>query len=69
VFANILFAPLYNLTPVFKYIIKPNSFLILSGLLKKQIPYIINRYNNFGFIEEKKIILEDWGSIIMSLKS
>ena len=69
VFANILFAPLYNLTPVFKYIIKPNSFLILSGLLKKQIPYIINRYNNFGFIEEKKIILEDWGSIIMSLKA
>ncbi|MDC0457739.1 50S ribosomal protein L11 methyltransferase, partial [Alphaproteobacteria bacterium] len=36
VFANILFTPLYNLTPLFKYILKPNSFLILSGLLKNQ---------------------------------
>ena len=54
---------------MFKKIIKPNSFLILSGLLKEQIPYIINRYNNLGFKEEKKIILEDWGSVIMSLKS
>ena len=69
VFANILFSPLYKLTPMFKKIIKPNSFLILSGLLKEQIPYIINRYNNLGFKEEKKIILEDWGSVIMSLKS
>ena len=68
IFANILFTPLYKLTPVFKKIIKPNSFLILSGLLKEQIPYIINRYNNFGFKVEKKIILEDWGSVIMSLK-
>jgi hypothetical protein len=40
----------------------------LSGLLKNQIPYIINRYNNFGFKEEKKIISEDWGSVIMTFK-
>ena len=66
IFANILFTPLYKLTPIFKQIIKPNSFLILSGLLKEQIPYIVNRYNNFGFKEEKKIISEDWGSVIMS---
>ena len=68
IFANILFMPLFKLAPVFKKIIKPNSFLILSGLLKQQIPYIINRYNNFGFIEEKKIISEEWGSVIMSIK-
>ena len=69
IFANILFMPLFKLAPVFKKIIKPNSFLILSGLLKQQIPYIINRYNNFGFIEEKKIISEEWGSVIMTIKS
>ncbi|MDA9564411.1 50S ribosomal protein L11 methyltransferase [Alphaproteobacteria bacterium] len=69
IYANILFMPLFKLAPVFKQILKPNSFLILSGLLKQQIPYIINRYNNFGFIEEKKIISEDWGSVIMSIKS
>ena len=69
IYANILFLPLFKLAPVFKQIIKPNSFLILSGLLKQQIPYIINRYNNFGFIEEKKIISEEWGSVIMTIKS
>ena len=68
IYANILFMPLFKLAPVFKQILKPNSFLILSGLLKQQIPYIINRYNNFGFIEEKKIISEEWGSVIMSTK-
>jgi ribosomal protein L11 methyltransferase len=68
VFANILFTPLYKLTPIFKKIIKPNSFIIISGVLKKQIPYIINRYNNFGFKEEKRIISEEWGSVIMNLK-
>ena len=67
VFANILFLPLYKLTSVFKHIMKPHSFLVLSGLLKEQIPYIINRYNNFGFKEEKIIVSEDWGAVIMRL--
>ena len=68
VIANILYTPLYKLAPVFRYILKPKSKIILSGLLKYQIPYIINRFNNFGFYEEKKFFLDDWGSIIMNLK-
>ena len=58
IFANILFCPLKKLAPLFSLIIKPNSFLILSGLLNEQIPYIINQYNNFGF-HEKKIFYVD----------
>ena len=69
VIANILYTPLYKLTPVFRYILKPKSRIILSGLLKHQVPYIINRFNNFGFHEEKTFFMDDWGSVIMTLKS
>ena len=68
IIANILFTPLYKLAPVFAYILKSKSKIILSGLLKHQIPYMINRFNNFGFYEEKKFFMDDWGSIIMTLK-
>ena len=65
VFANILFGPLKKLAPLYSYIIKPNSFLILSGLLNEQIPYIINWYNKHGFKEKKIFSLNGWGSIIL----
>ena len=65
---NILFSPLYNLAPTFQYILKPNSIIILSGLLKAQAPYIINRYCKFGFKQEKLITMDDWATIIMTLK-
>lgn len=68
VLANILFFPLYNLAHTFKYILKPHSIIILSGLLKAQVPYIINRYNKFGFKQKKLIIMDDWATIIMTLK-
>ena len=65
IFANILFGPLKKLAPLFSLIIKPNSFLILSGLLKEQIPYTINHYKKFGFQKKKIFYLNGWGSIIM----
>ncbi len=65
IFANILFGPLKKLAPLFSLIIKHNSFLILSGLLNKQIPHIINRYEKYGFKEKKKFCLNGWGTIIM----
>ena len=69
VIANILYSPLYKLAPLFQYILKPRSRVILSGLLKHQIPYMINRFNKYGFVQEKIFFIDDWGSIIMSLKS
>ncbi len=65
IFANILFIPLKKLAPLFGLIIKPNSFIILSGILNEQIPYIINFYNKYGFKEKKIFCLNDWGTIIM----
>ena len=65
ILANILFGPLKKLAPLFSLIIKPNSILILSGLLIEQIPYMINWYNKYGFKEKKIFYLNGWGSVIM----
>ena len=65
IFANILFGPLTSLAPRLKFISKPNSFIILSGLLRNQITNIVNRYKMFGFNLKKKIIINGWGTVIM----
>ena len=65
IFANILFGPLTSLAPRLKFISKPNSFIILSGLLGNQITNIVNRYKMFGFKLKKKIIINGWGTVIM----
>ena len=65
IFANILFGPLTILAPRLKFISKPNSFIILSGLLRNQITNIFNRYKMFGFNLKKKIIINGWGTVIM----
>ena len=66
--ANILFSPLYDLAPLFKRVLKINSYLILSGLLNFQIPKIISRYNHFGFIPKKVICSSEWGAVILKMK-
>ena len=65
IFANILFGPLTSLAPRLKFISKPNSFIVLSGLLSNQITNIVNRYKMFGFKLKKKIIINGWGTVIM----
>ena len=49
--------------------LKPKAKIIMSGLLKYQMSYIVNRYKIFGFIEEKKLIIDGWGVITMVQKS
>ena len=66
--ANILFSPLYDLAPLFKKNLKINCYLILSGLLNFQIPKIIKRYNQFGFIPKKVIYSSEWGAVILKMK-
>ena len=65
IFANILYGPLTSLAPRLKFISKPNSFIVLSGLLSNQITNIVNRYKMFGFKLRKKIIMNGWGTVIM----
>ena len=66
--ANILFSPLYDLAPLFKKNLKINCYLILSGLLNFQIPKIIKRYIQFGFIPKKVIYSSEWGAVILKMK-
>ena len=68
IFANILYGPLTSLAPRLKFISKPNSFIVLSGLLSNQITNIVNRYKMFGFKLRKKIIINGWGTVIMRLQ-
>ncbi len=68
ILANILFSPLYDLAPLFKRVLKINSYLILSGLLNFQIPKIISRYNHFGFVPKKVICSSEWGAVILKMK-
>ncbi len=68
ILANILFSPLYDLAPLFKRVLKINSYLILSGLLNFQIPKIISRYNHFGFVPKKVICSCEWGAVILKMK-
>ena len=65
IFANILFGPLTSLAPRLKFISKPNSYIILSGLLINQITNIVNRYKMFGFNLKKKIVINGWVTVIM----
>ena len=65
IFANILFGSLTSLAPRLKFISKPNSFIVLSGLLSNQITNIVNRYKMSGFKLKKKIIINGWGTVIM----
>ena len=50
IIANILFDPLKILVKEFKYLLKNNSYLIISGILLHQTRYIINKYRVFNFI-------------------
>ena len=65
VFANILFNPLYCFAPSFGAIIKRNNYLIISGFLKEQIQFIINRYHKFGFKVKKIFLLNEWGALLL----
>ena len=45
--------------------ISKNGYLILSGILTKQVNKVLSAYQNFNLILEKKIIIDGWTTIIM----
>jgi len=63
-FANILAKPLIRLAPDMKKYIKKNGYIIVSGLLDKQAPMVINAYINCGFEIHSKISISGWQSIV-----
>lgn len=59
ILANILAEPLLELAPRFAEWIKPKGMLILSGILEKQLPLLMERYQDF-FTEFETEISNEW---------
>ena len=66
--ANILFGPLKNLVKEFSLLLKRNSYLIISGILKSQKNYIINKYRKFNFYFYMIYTENNWVTIIFRKK-
>ena len=65
VVANIISSTLLNASKEISLKISKNGYLILSGILTKQVNKVLSAYQNFNLILEKKIIIDGWTTIIM----
>ena len=62
IISNILEKPLIELLPKFQLLLKPEGYLVISGILKSQIKNLKIHYNKyFNFVNYKNE--EDWGLI------
>ena len=68
VLANILFKPLKILVKDFNYILKKQSYLIISGILEDQKRFLINKYRMFNFFIYKIYNEKNWITIIFKRK-
>ncbi|MGE0594948.1 MAG: 50S ribosomal protein L11 methyltransferase [Hyphomonadaceae bacterium] len=64
VFANILMRPLIKLSPKLVKSVTPGGTLILSGLLRTQIPLVREAYANRGLTLESIIPRESWATLV-----
>lgn len=65
VFANILARPLKGLAPEIARATAPGGELILSGLLRHDVPGVLAKYRAFGFHLVAQRHLEGWASLIL----
>jgi len=65
VVANIISSTLINISKEISLKISKNGYLILSGILTKQVNKILSAYNSYKLILEKKITIDGWTTIIM----
>lgn len=64
VFANILMRPLIRLSPLLTPAVSRGGALILSGLLRVQIPLVREAYANRGLVLERIIPKESWATLV-----
>lgn len=65
VFANILARPLKGLAPEIARATTPGGKLILSGLLRHDVPGVLAKYRAFGFHLVAQRHLEGWASLVL----
>lgn len=69
ILANILAGPLYELAPSMARTLQPGGYLVLSGLTAAQAPALEARYGVLGFTREKRILLDDWATILLGRRN
>ncbi|WP_395374085.1 50S ribosomal protein L11 methyltransferase [Marinicella sp. W31] len=62
VIANILAAPLMELEAQFADMLKPNGYVVLSGILKEQLDWVVEKYSQ-RFVDIKTKIKDDWALV------
>lgn len=63
--ANILAGPLCLMAKEVSTYLKPQGWIILSGLLEKQINQVLSAYQMCGMFLEKSYILEGWAALML----
>jgi ribosomal protein L11 methyltransferase len=63
--ANLVERALYALAPELARRVKPGGTAILSGLTQTQARTIEARNSAFGFILEKRIVLDGWTTLVL----
>jgi ribosomal protein L11 methyltransferase len=65
VFANILARPLIRLAPAITSATHPDGDIVLSGLLARDVPGVVNAYGLQGWRLSARIDLEGWAALLM----
>jgi ribosomal protein L11 methyltransferase len=65
VFANILAKPLIRLAPHIASVASPDADIVLSGLLARDVPGVLNAYGLQGWYLAKRRDLEGWAALLL----
>ena len=67
-FANILARPLISLAQGLTSIMAPGGHLILSGLTRDQVRWVVAAYRNRGLVLAHTLLLGNWATLVLSSK-
>jgi ribosomal protein L11 methyltransferase len=65
VLANILARPLVSIAPHVAKFTTPQAFVVVSGLLVKQIPFVLGAYKHQGFSLYAKTVYDSWATLCL----
>jgi ribosomal protein L11 methyltransferase len=68
IFANILARPLISLAQGLKTILAPSGNLILSGLTRDQVRWVLAAFRNRGLVCSQTLLLGNWATLTLTAK-
>jgi ribosomal protein L11 methyltransferase len=68
IFANILARPLISLAQGLTSILAPGGNLILSGLTRDQVRWVLAAYRNRGLIPDQTLLFGNWATLTLANK-